>query len=259
MSLKEKKLDNFRNFYRSADFLLLDDIQSLSKKHYTQEEFFHMFNELYLKSKQIILTTDRPISQIKDIHENLISRFSGGLVLDIKKPDLETRIKILKQKAVLNGIVISEGILFFIAQKLTCGNAGILEGIIKNIKIHAKISQKNITQEFIEQLLYHQQLIYNKQITVDNIIAAAASQFNLDPRDITSANKSRKNTMPRYIAIYLVRKLTDLTLEKIGEIFGRSHASIISAINKPKEKMKIDADFLTVMQTLEEKISAKYL
>ncbi len=232
-AIRDNKTVDFRNKYRNIDVLLIDDIQFLAGKEQTQEEFFHTFNALHENNKQIVISSDRPPKEIIKLEDRLRSRFEWGLITDIQPPDLETRIAILRKKSQNEGIYIPDEILTFIAQKIET-NIRELEGALVRIIAYASLEDRQISLEFATEAL-KDLLSKNKKnnITNEHIINATASYFKISPQDLKSRRRPQNIALPRQIAMYLCREITDCSLLKIGEDFGgKDHSTVIHAHRK---------------------------
>jgi len=257
-SIRDDKNEAFRNKYRNIDVLLIDDIQFVVGKERTQEEFFHTFNTLHDANKQIIISSDRPPKEIETLEERLRSRFEWGLIADIQPPDLETRIAILRKKAELEGLSVPEDILLFIA-KTIISNIRELEGALNRIIAFSSLANRPITVELAYEAL--KDLISRdkpKVITSEYIQEVVAEHFHLRPEEFKSSKRTRSISYPRQIAMYLSRKLTDLSLPKIGKKFGgRDHTTIIHGYEKISKEMKTDIELTQTINELEKKITGK--
>ena len=257
-SIRDDKNEAFRNKYRNIDVLLIDDIQFVVGKERTQEEFFHTFNTLHDANKQIIISSDRPPKEIETLEERLRSRFEWGLIADIQAPDLETRIAILRKKAELEGLQVPEDVLLFIA-KTIISNIRELEGALNRIIAFSSLSNRPISVELAYEAL--KDLISRdkpKVITSDYIQEVVAAHFHLKPEEFKSSKRTRSISFPRQIAMYLSRKLTDLSLPKIGKQFGgRDHTTIIHGYEKISREMKTDIELAQTINELERKITGK--
>jgi len=239
-SIKNKKTANFRNKFRNLDFLLIDDIHFIAGKGGSQEEFFHTFNFLYDNKKQIILSSDRPPKEITAIEERIISRFEWGLVVDLQPPDFETRVAILKKKAEIRNIVINDDIIFLIAEKVK-ENVRILEGILNRILALSKLMNTEINQELVFEIIEGFKRSSKKQITMDLIMEKVCNYFNVSEREIKSTKRVKNILIPRQIAMYLTRELTNSSLNSIGEYFGvKDHTTVINACKKIKNLIGMD-------------------
>lgn len=257
-SIRDDKNESFRNKYRNIDVLLIDDIQFITGKERTQEEFFHTFNALYEANKQIIISSDRPPKEIETLEERLRSRFEWGLIADIQSPDLETRIAILRKKAEIENLSVPEDVLLFIA-KTVISNIRELEGALNRILAFSSLTNKPITVELANEAL--KDLISKdkpKVITAEYILDVVANYFHLKPEELKSSKRTRNIAYPRQIAMYLCRKLTDLSLPKIGEKFGgRDHTTIIHGFDKISRELQTDIELTQMLNELESKITSK--
>ena len=240
-SLSKHQIDSFRDKDRqSVDVLMIDDVQFLSEKESTQEEIFHNINDLFSSNKQIILSSDRPPKSIKTLSDRLCSRFEGGLLVDITPPDLETRAAILRKKAEMDKINVDDSILLYIAEKAS-DNVRELEGALKRVTVFASTTGQPLTLEFAAKVLrdYNQEI--KKHCTPETIITAVAEYFELTPEDIIGPRRDKPIVVPRHIAYYLCRELTELSNKRIGDEFnGRDHATIINGIGKIRTAIKTD-------------------
>ncbi len=243
-AIKNRSTDSFREKYRKVDVLLIDDIHVIEKSESVQEEFFHTFNDLYKLKNQIVITSDRPPAEI-NIEKRLITRFEWGLVTDIKKPELETRVAILKKKAENMGVDISPELMFYIGENVT-SNVRKLEGCLRRITFYNKISGKggtlnrsdvtNLLSEFFDNNL--------KDLTAENIKKQVAAYFNITVKMLESKRRNKEIVHPRFIAMFLCRKYTGETLQGIGRSFGgRDHAAVINACNKIEARINEDIVF----------------
>ena len=257
-SIRDDKNESFRNKYRNIDVLLIDDIQFITGKERTQEEFFHTFNALYEANRQIIICSDRPPKEIETLEERLRSRFEWGLIADIQSPDLETRIAILRKKAEIENLSVPEDVLLFIA-KTVISNIRELEGALNRILAFSSLTNKPITVELANEAL--KDLISKdkpKVITAEYILEVVANYFHLKPEELKSSKRTRNIAYPRQIAMYLCRKLTDLSLPKIGEKFGgRDHTTIIHGFDKISRELQTDIELTQMLNELESKITSK--
>jgi chromosomal replication initiator protein len=257
-SIKDDKNTEFRNKYRNVDVLLIDDIQFIAGKERTQEEFFHTFNALHEANKQIILSSDRPPKEIPTLEDRLRSRFEWGLIADIQPPDFETRIAILKKKADVENLNIPNEVMVYIASKIK-SNIRELEGALIRIVAYSSLTNKEVSVDLASEAL--KDIISNKQtkhITIDLIQDVVASYFNLRVEDFKSQRRTRNVAYPRQIAMYLSRKLTDMSLPKIGEEFGgRDHTTVIHAYEKIAEGLKVDEALQNTVNEISKKITQK--
>ena len=237
-SLRDDKAQAFQRRYRDVDILLVDDIQFLENKERTQEEFFHTFNTLHNASKQIVISSDRPPKQLSTLEDRLRTRFEWGLITDVQPPDLETRIAILRKKAQQDRLAAPPDVLEFIASKIAT-NIRELEGALIRVTAFASLNRQPVDLSLAEIVL--KDLIPadgGPEITGATIMAATADYFGLTLEDLCGSSRSRALVTGRQIAMYLCRELTDLSLPKIGQMFGgRDHTTVIHADRKIRDQM----------------------
>lgn len=257
-SIKDDKNVEFRNKYRNVDVLLIDDVQFIAGKERTQEEFFHTFNTLHEANKQIILSSDRPPKEIPTLEDRLRSRFEWGLIADIQPPDFETRIAILKKKADVENLNISNEVMVYIASRIK-SNIRELEGALIRIVAYSSLTNREVSVDLATEAL--KDIISSKQakhITIELIQDVVSSYFNLRVDDFKSQRRTRNVAYPRQIAMYLSRKLTDMSLPKIGEEFGgRDHTTVIHAYEKISEGLKTDEGLQNIVNEVTKKITQK--
>lgn len=240
-AMQHKSVEPFREKYRKADILLMDDIQFIAGKERMQEEFFHTFNELHQIGKQIVITSDRPPKEIKTLESRLKSRFEGGLLTDISMPDFETRVAIIRRKAELLNISMPDDVTELIATKLK-SNIRQLEGAVKKIKAYKYLAGSDpsvaVAQNVIREILNDDQ---PTPITVERIIEEVAKTYNVTPEAIRSKKKSAPISAARQVSIYIVRETTQMSQEAIGDEFGgRDHATIVYSLQKVKKTIEKD-------------------
>lgn len=239
-SIRDDRNIEFRNKYRNVDVLLVDDIQFIANKERTQEEFFHTFNALHQYNKQIIISSDRPPKEIPTLEERLRSRFEWGLIGDIQPPDYETRIAILRKKAEMENIRVPDEVLLFIAKRIQ-SNIRELEGALNRIVVQCSLSNNEINLETAGQTINDIFSTRSRQVTVSYIKEYVSNQYNIKLEEIDSSKRTRSIAFPRQIAMYLTRELTDLSLPKIGNVFGnRDHTTVMHAHEKIVSEMKSD-------------------
>ncbi len=231
-SLRYKKMEEFRNKFRKADLLLIDDIQFMQGKEATQEEFFHTFNSLYESHKQIILTSDKFPREIPGLEERLRSRFEWGLIADIQPPDVETKIAILKKKAELNGIELPDDVALFIGSSAS-SNIRELEGMLVRLGAYASLTRNKISLNMARDILKDIIVDKSKEITIEMIQKHVADHYKLKISDLKSEKRLKALVVPRQIAIYLCRDMTKASYPEIGEKFGgKDHSTIIHSVKK---------------------------
>ncbi len=251
-SLHRANMSEFRQKYRYADVLLVDDVQFIGGKESTQEEFFHTFETLYLAQKQIILTSDRPPKEIKTLDDRLRGRFEMGLIADIQPPDIETRIAIIKRKAEIMDIEIPNDVCEYIAANVK-SNIRQLEGTVKKIKAKNNLDGEKPSIKSVQNIIAD--ILNNDtppEVTVEKITEEVARTFNVSVDDLkNSKNRSAYISGPRQVAIYIINELTTLTQEKIGQEFGgRDHSTVKYAIDTTAKKMKKDSNLRSIVEDI---------
>lgn len=255
-SIRYDRMEDFRNRFRKMDVLLIDDIQFIAGKERTQEEFFHTFNALYDNRKQIVVTSDKLPREIENFEERLKSRFEWGLIADIQALDLETKVAILNKKAEMNSIDLPLDVAFFIASHMA-DNVRNLEGSLIRIGAYASIHGLPMTIDLAKQVMGNMISEKKKDITIDGIIKEVADHFSVKIADLKSEKRVRSIMVPRQIAMFLSRKLTDASLAAIGERFGgKDHSTIIHSIRKVEEELKIKKEFKDTVNRIEERIKS---
>jgi chromosomal replication initiator protein len=238
-AIQHNMLVKFRKRYRQTDVLLIDDIHFLAGKERSQEEFFHTFNTLFDGRKQIVLSSDRPASEIANLEQRLVSRFECGLTTELQSPDIETRLAILRKKAEAFHINLAEDILDFLAQRVRT-NVRRLEGALMRVVSYQSLSGREISRETVEQLL--QDILREeakKTVTIDQIQKKVAGHFDVRLADMTSKRRSANIAFPRQVAMYLVRRHTKASLHEIGDAFGgRDHGTVLHACKTVAVRMK---------------------
>jgi chromosomal replication initiator protein len=254
-AIQENQLVKFRKKYRQTDVLLIDDIQFLAGKERIQEEFFHTFNALHEAHKQLVLTCDRPASEIKNLEHRLVSRFEWGLVTDLQPPDVETRLAILRNKVKSMGVEIPEDVLTFLANRIRT-NIRRLEGALIRVASYAHLTGKELTHDVVENLL--REILQEEgrhTITMEVIQKKVVEKFDLRMADMTSKRRPENIAFPRQIAMYLSRQLTEHSLSAIGEAFGgRDHGTVLHACRLVKDRMEIDANVRQTVHYLEKQL-----
>jgi chromosomal replication initiator protein len=253
--IQNNQLAKFRKKYRQTDVLLIDDIQFLAGKERIQEEFFHTFNALHEGHKQIVLTCDRPASEIQGLEHRLVSRFEWGLVTDLQPPDIEMRRAILNKKAQNMGVTLPEDVLDFLANRIRT-NVRRLEGALIRVASYASLTGKKLSIEVIEGLL--REILHEEgrfSISVEVIQKKVAEHFDIRLADMTSKRRPENIAFPRQIAMYLTRQMTESSLNTIGEAFGgRDHGTVLHACRLVKDRMEVDANVRQVVHYLEKQL-----
>lgn len=252
-AIRDDKTTQFRNRYRSVDLLLVDDIQFLAGKERTQEEFFHTFNALYENHKQIILSSDRPPKDIQTLEGRLRSRFEWGLITDIQSPEFETRVAILKMNAEHNRIDIPQEVLELIARQVT-SNIRELEGALMRVVAFASLNNVPFSRAVAAKALSNVFAPQEVKVEMIDVLRQVASHYNMPPEVIRGSGRVREVVVPRQVAQYLIRELTDHSLPEIGQFFGRDHSTVMHAISKVTEALGKDADLTESVNTLRRKM-----
>ena len=254
-AIQNNQLVRFRKKYRQTDVLLIDDIQFLSGKERIQEEFFHTFNALHEVHKQIVLTCDRPASEIQNLEQRLVSRFEWGLVTDLQPPDVETRVAILRKKEKSLGVELPDDIVNFLANRIRT-NIRRLEGALIRVASFASLTGKNLTIEVVEGLL--REVLHEEgrfSINIEVIQKRVAEHFDIRLADMTSKRRPENIAFPRQVAMFLARQLTESSLSTIGEAFGgRDHGTVLHACRLVKDRMEIDPNVRQVVNYLEKQL-----
>ena len=253
--IQNNQLARFRKKYRQTDVLLIDDIQFLAGKERIQEEFFHTFNALHESHKQIVLTCDRPASEIQNLEQRLMSRFEWGLVTDLQPPDVEMRLAILQKKAQIMGVQLPEEIMQFLANRIR-NNIRRLEGALIRVASYAALTGKKLSLEVVESLLRE---VLNEEgrcaINIDAIQKRVAEHFDIRLADMTSRRRPESIAFPRQIAMFLSRQMTETSLSAIGDAFGgRDHGTVLHACRLVKDRMEVDANVRQVVSYLEKQL-----
>jgi len=254
-AIQNNELVRFRRKYRQCDVFLIDDIQFLAGKERIQEEFFHTFNALHESRKQIVMTCDRPASEIQNLEQRLVSRFEWGLVTDMQPPDVETRLAILLKKAAIMNVHLPEEVLHFLAHRIRT-NIRRLEGALVRVASYASLTGKELTIEVVEGLL--REILHEEGrfvISIETIQRRVADHFDLRLSDMASKRRPENIAFPRQIAMYLARQLTGSSLNTIGEAFGgRDHGTVLHACRLVKDRMQVDANVRQVVSYLEKQL-----
>jgi chromosomal replication initiator protein len=254
-ALQNNELVKFRKRYRQTDVLLIDDIQFLAGKERIQEEFFHTFNALHEAHKQIVLTCDRPASEIANLEHRLVSRFEWGLVTDLQPPDVEMRLAILKKKAQLMSVSLPDDVMNFLALRIRT-NIRRLEGALIRCASFASLTGRQLSVEDVEKLLH--EILHEEgrlAISIESIQKKVAEHYDIRLADMTSKRRPENIAFPRQIAMFLARQLTGTSLSTIGESFGgRDHGTVLHACRLVKDRMEVDANVRQTVLHLEKQL-----
>ncbi len=254
-AIQNNQLVRFRRRYRQSDVLLIDDIQFLAGKERIQEEFFHTFNALHESHKQIVLTCDRPASEIQNLEQRLVSRFEWGLVTDLQPPDIETRLAILKKKARSMGVELPEDVINFLAHRIRA-NIRRLEGALTRVASYASLTNRKLSTEVVEGLL--REVLHEEgrfAINIEVIQKRVAEHYDIRLADMTSKRRPENIAFPRQVAMFLSRQMTECSLNTIGEAFGgRDHGTVLHACRLVRDRMEVDANVRQVVSYLEKQL-----
>ena len=251
-SIRNNKTEPFRQHFRRADVLLIDDVHFLKDKKGTQEELFHTFNELYENGKQVVFSSDRPPEELSQLQERLVSRFRWGLVADIQPPDYETRLAILRAKARENGFAIDEGLLDLIAQRIT-SSVRALEGALIRVTAYADLQGQSPSAATVDSLI-PADAGGSPELDIETIKAEVAERYGVTVAEIDGTTRAKRISQARHIAIYLARELTDSSFPTIGRAFGRrDHTTVMHACRKVNEMMNTPL-FTSEIESLKERL-----
>jgi chromosomal replication initiator protein len=243
LALRQGSFDSFRDHYRHTDVLIVDDVHLLANKQRTQEEFFHTFNALHGAGKQIVLSSDSPPQDIPSLQERLVSRFKWGLVAEIEKPCFETRVAILLRKAEKLGIELPDTVARFMAEHVQ-NNVRELEGGLLNLKALAALDGQAISLRLAQRAMQPSTAAGRRAVRMDDVLEAVVGHLGAKLADLQSKRRSHSVVGPRQIAMYLARKLTPMSLEEIGGYFGgRDHSTVIYAVQKVADRMRVDGEY----------------
>jgi chromosomal replication initiator protein len=253
-SIKLDRMSLFHRHYRSADVLLIDDIQVIAGKERTQEEFFHTFNELYDHRKQIVLSSDSAPNQLPGLVERLRSRFEWGLMVDVQAPDLETKMAILDKKAESEGVALPQDVRIFIATK-TKSNVRELEGALTRLMAVSSLTGQPINLGMAHQTLKYLNTGSEKKISMESIVRAVGDRFSMPPAQLKLKSNTHQIAYPRQIAMYMIKELTHASLPEIGRYFGgKHHTTVLHSIQKIEELRQRDQDLNNLIHAVMDSI-----
>ena len=251
---RSDRMPSFHRHYRSADVLLIDDIQTLAGKERTQEEFFHTFNELYDHQKQIVISSDSAPKSTPNLTERLRSRFEWGLMVDIQPPDLETKMAILDKKAEAEGITLPEDVRNYIATK-SKSNVRELEGALIKLIAYSSMTDSPITLAMTQQVLKYMIPNQERRITMEAVLRAVAEKFQLQPAQLKQKTNARNIAYPRQVAMYLIKELTQSSLPEIGRMFGgKHHTTVLHSVTKIDKQRQRDANLNRLIHSISDSI-----
>ncbi len=254
--LRNQTMDRFKEKYRQCDLLLIDDVQFLSNKIQTQEEFFHTFETLRNDGKQIVMTADKPPKRIAGLEARLQSRFEWGLVADIQPPELETKIAIIEKKCEINRVNLGDDVINYIATVID-NNTREIEGILSKLHAYSQLMHQEITLDFAKNALREQLQEKNDSITIESIMKTISIELNVKPSEIRSKSRVRNIVNARRVAIYLTRELTPMSMPQIAQYFGmKDHSTVSHTMKKIHSLLEKDENFKVKINELYNKISA---
>ncbi|MFN8390429.1 MAG: chromosomal replication initiator protein DnaA [Bdellovibrionota bacterium] len=255
-SLRSNRMDQFKSKFRSLDLLIIDDIQFIIGKERTQEEFFHTFNDLYNRHKQIIITCDKVPQELVGLEERLRTRFSSGLSVDLQAPDFETRVAILNKKAEAESVMLPEDVARCLAERINT-NVRELEGALNRLKALSSLQKTGISRELAEEVLRSLAPLKMTEVTSELIQRIVAERFNVSVHDLLGKRRTQNIALARQVAMYLCRRMTALSFPEIGAFFGgRDHSTVIHAQKSITEKLAADAEFRANVRNIEKRIRA---
>lgn len=252
--LKNQSMEAFKAAYREIDVLLIDDVQFLSGREKTQQEFFHVFNNLYQANKQIVITSDRTPKAIPTLEDRLKSRFEGGMIADVSRPDLETRVAILRLKLLEKGNVLDDECVRFIAENIT-NNARELEGALNRVLASAEFQKVRPTVPYVEKILGNIITVNKQAVTLEKIAHTAAEFYNVPEEDMQKKGRKKEIAFARQVAMYLARTELEVSFSAIGKYFGgRDHTTVLHAVERVTKDMEKDGRFKEDMVSLREQL-----
>lgn len=249
-AIRHTRMDELKKKYRSLDMLIIDDIQFIENKAATQEELFHTLNTLYNEQKQIVISSDRSPREIKEVTDRLRSRFGMGLIADIQPPDLETKIAIMQKKAEADRIMLPADVISYLANRIR-GNIRDMESCLIRLGAHSSITGAPITLDVTKQVLHDMIQDDDKPVNIEKVAKLVAEHYGIKMADMRARKRTREVAMPRQVAMYLSRELTDSSLGEIGkQLGGKNHATVIYAVKRIMEKRAADESFGRMLDSL---------
>lgn len=255
---QEKYMDTFRKKYREVDVFLMDDVQFIAGKNASEEELFHTFNTLYEGKKQIVFTSDRPPQEMLRLEDRLKTRFDWGLSVDIQPPDYETRVAIVKNKAIARGIKLPDSVLQYVAENIT-SNVRQIEGTVSKLVAMQELEGAQINVDNVIRALRDMLSAKNEFLPSPDLIISEVAQFyDLEVESIKGQGQNRTISSARNVAIYLIRNMTDLSLQEIGSIFGKHYSTIINSLHRVESLLKEDPNLGEIIRDLKSSINGKF-
>ena len=255
---KNGEIPDFIHFYQMIDVLIIDDIQELTGKTGTQNAFFNIFNHLQLAGKQLILTSDKPPVELKDIEQRLLTRFKWGLSAQLNTPDYDTKLKIIRAKAQKLGAQITDDVVAYLADNISA-NVREIEGALSSLVANASFLGRRITTSLAKEILKVYVKLYQKEITIDHIIEVVCEYLNLDFARFNSTERTREIAQARQIAMYQIRRMTNLSLKEIGREFeGRDHTTVLHSIERIEKMVKESPETAEIIKDITANINIRY-
>ena len=253
----QNKLNDFINFYQTIDVLIVDDIQEWMTATKTQETFFHIFNHLFRNGRRIVLASDRPPVDLKGMSDRLLTRFAGGLLAEIEKPNVHLSMDILNSKIKRDGLQIPDDVVRFIAQTAN-GSVRDLEGVINSLLAYSIVDNRNIDMRLAERVIKRAVKIDDKPLTVDDIIETVCNHFNVSATAISSRSRKHDLVVARQVSMYFAQKYTRMTASRIGKLVGgRDHSTVIHSCSQIEQRMKVDSNFKDEIRSIENSFKLK--
>ncbi len=251
---RSRDMEIFKDRFRNSHYLIMDDVQFLAGKESTQDLFFHLFNDLYLRGRQIILTSDRPPHEIEPLEERLVSRFQSGMVVDIKPPELETRIAILNQKLKDENIILHKDIVFYLAETVKA-NVRQLQGAVHLLAANIRIQNMDLSLENVRSIITEYLGASSRRMNPATITSAVGDFFGVNPNALKGKLRKREILIPRQVSMFLIREKTNLSLEEIGAFFGRDHSTVLNAIKRVNGMILADSYFKRKILDIKESLN----
>ena len=254
--LQRKTPEEFRNKYRNADLFLVDDIQFIAGKERIQEEFFHTFNDIYEAGHQIVITSDRPPKEMANLQDRLRTRFEGGLMADVQPPDLETRMAIIRSKSMGLGLLLSDDIVEYIAEAIT-SNIRQIEGVVHRLTAYRDMLDDTITINSVKRAIKDVTQLGVFVPTPETIISETSRYYGIDEEALQSRQRSKNTAIARHVSMYLIRNLTSMSLEDIGQIFEKNHSTVLYSIRKVEDLIKTDPEMAAAVRDITSNLNAR--
>ncbi len=254
--LQRKTPEEFRNKYRNADLFLVDDIQFIAGKERIQEEFFHTFNDIYEAGHQIVITSDRPPKEMANLQDRLRTRFEGGLMADVQPPDLETRMAIIRSKSMGLGLLLSDDIVEYIAEAIT-SNIRQIEGVVHRLTAYRDMLDDTITINSVKRAIKDVTQLGVFVPTPETIISETSRYYGIEEEALQGRQRSKNTAIARHVSMYLIRNLTSMSLEDIGQIFEKNHSTVLYSIRKVEDLIKTDPEMAAAVRDITSNLNAR--